>query len=686
MKVSQILFAIFFGNVESLRLNSNSKAENNQIAMVVKQLHEIVLNTKADGTKDTGLLQTNKEECADILATAKGDITAKQDALRNAEARESQAQAAISQYQSGIEAAAADAGTTQQTIDRAKEERAAEKATFKEEHQVAQEAITEMQNAIKIVKHAMASTTGLLSTSATTSLNKVINSLSLVSKSMGIEFEDHAQLKALIQNDDDDDDLVLTQTEAPQATEKAYVSKSGSILKVLQKLLEETEANLRKLITNDQQKSANYQLLLQSEQNELATLQADQDRQRASLEEARSKLGAASKNAAKATASLNKLRPFNEKMTRDCNRLEPDFNKRETERTAMLQALDTAITVLSGDKMRQSMGGAADAYVSLIQRSKIDDKARARVRDVLENAARRLHSVGLEQVASRVSSGGAFDGVQGMIEKMINRLESQASEEATKEDKCRNDIKTATAQQKKKTIAEKKHKSRVDMATAQIEESTDTIKDAHKQLGVQRKQLGEAEATFHEEQQVFSKFDLDSQNSLQGLDKAISALQNQFGEESFLQADDVTIRSLGAFESGSGGATGAADRASSPIGILTTIKEEMQEELVQRTGDFKNMKRLHQDSKSELQVQIEGAKTTIDSTQKMMSSLKKSLTDYNEDLDNSVQELAAITKELNTYKKACTASVQSYAERKAAREQEIASLKEALTILENETA
>merc|ERR1711981_620465 len=110
------------------------------------------------------------------------------------------------------------------------------------------------------------------------------------------------------------------------------------------------------------------------------------------------------------------------------------------------------------------------------------------------------------------------------------------------------------------------------MATAQIEESTDTIKDAQKQLGALRKQLGESEATFHEEQKVFSKFDLDSQNSLQGLDKAISALQNQFGEESFVQ-DDVTARSLGSFESGSGGATGAADRASGPIGILTTIKE-----------------------------------------------------------------------------------------------------------------
>jgi len=685
MKVSQILFAIFFGNVESLRLNSNSKAENNQIAGIVKQLHQIVLNTKGDGITDSNLLQQNKEECSGILATAKGDITAKQDALRNAEARQSQAQAAISQYQSGIEAAAADAGTTKQTIDRAKEERAAEKATFQEEHQVATVAITEMQNAIKIVKHALNSTTGLLSTSATTSLNKVINSLSLVSKSMGIEFEDHAQLKALIQNDDDDDDLVLTQTEAPQATKNAYESKSGSILKVLQKLLEETEANLRKLINNDQQKSANYQLLLQSEQNELATLQADQDRQKASLEESRAKLGAASKNAAKATASLNKLRPFNDKMTRDCNRLDPDFNKRETERTAMLQALDTAITVLSGDKMRQSIAGAADAYVSLIQRSKIDDKARARVRDVLESAARRLHSVGLEQVAARLTSGGAFDNVHGMIEKMINRLESQASDEATKEDKCRNDIKSATAQQKKKTIAENKHKSRVDMANAQIEESTDTIKDAQKQLGALRKQLSESEATFHEEQALFTKFDSDSGNSLAGLDKAISALQNQFGDaESFVQ-DDVTMRTLGAFESSFGGQDGASKLATGPIGVLTTIREDMQEEHIQRTGDFKNMKRLYQDSKSELQVQIEGAKTTIDSTQKMMSSLKKSLTDYNEDLDNSVQELAAITKELNTYKKACTASVQSYAERKAAREQEISSLKEALTILLSET-
>merc|ERR1711939_544936 len=112
---------------------------------------------------------------------------------------------------------------------------------------------------------------------------------------------------------------------------------------------------------------------------------------------------------------------------------------------------------------------------------------------------------------------------------------------------------------------------------------------------------------------------------------------------------------------------------------------DMENEKVERTGDFKEAKRLHQDAINEMQVQIMGAKTTIDQTTRQISSLKKSLSDYNEDLDNATQELAAITKELATYKKSCTANVQSYAERKAAREAEIASLKEALDILENDT-
>lgn len=696
MKTCQILFAIFFGNVDALRLNSSNKIKNNQLAAVVKQLQQIALNTKADGIKDASLLQQNEVECADILATAKGDITATKDKLRNAEAHSSQAEGSISQYQSGIEAAAADAGSTQLTIDAAKKERGEEKAAFEEEREIAREAITELHNALKIVKHAMKSTTGLLSTSAKASLKKVVTSLSLVSKSVGIEFEDHAKLKALVQQDDDDDglpfdglpvdDLVLTQTGAPQATTKAYESSSGAVLDVLEKLLEETEGNLRKLISKDQSNSHNYQMLIQSEQNELTGLNEDQTYMKARLEESRAKKGAAEKNIAKSSATLNKLKPYNDKMIRDCGRLQGDFNKRENERSAMLQALDTATTVLSGDKMRSSVQGANDAYVSLLQRAKIDDSARTRVHNVLEEAARRLHSVGLEQVASRVSSGGAFDNVRGMIEKMVSRLESQASEEATKEDKCKNDIATATSQEKKKAIAEKKHRSRVDMATAQIEESTDAVADARKQLGVLRAQMSSVESTFSEEQSVFNKYDSDAGTSIEGLDKAISALQNQFGEESFLQANDVTERSIAGFESSSGGAAGAADRATGPIGILQTIKTDMENERVERTGDFKEAKRLHQDGKNEMQIQIMGAKTTIDQTTKQISSLKKSLADYNEDLDNATQELAAITKELATYKKSCTANVQTYGERKAAREQEILSLKEALDILENETA
>merc|ERR1719514_12498 len=71
---------------------------------------------------------------------------------------------------------------------------------------------------------------------------------------------------------------------------------------------------------------------------------------------------------------------------------------------------------------------------------------------------------------------------------------------------------------------------------------------------------------------------------------------------------------------------------------------------------------------------------------KEFKGLDKSISDLSGDKDTTNTELAAVHEYYGKLKERCIAKPESYAERKARREAEISGLKEALTILENETA
>merc|ERR1719262_858115 len=68
------------------------------------------------------------------------------------------------------------------------------------------------------------------------------------------------------------------------------------------------------------------------------------------------------------------------------------------------------------------------------------------------------------------------------------------------------------------------------------------------------------------------------------------------------------------------------------------------------------------------------------------AGLDKSVSELSGDLATATDELAAVVSGLDKLKEMCVAKAEPYAERKARRESEISGLKQALEILESETA
>merc|ERR1719231_199851 len=68
------------------------------------------------------------------------------------------------------------------------------------------------------------------------------------------------------------------------------------------------------------------------------------------------------------------------------------------------------------------------------------------------------------------------------------------------------------------------------------------------------------------------------------------------------------------------------------------------------------------------------------------ASLDKAISEHSSDRDSTNTELKAVLQYYTKLQERCVAKPESYEERKARRESEINGLKEALSVLENETA
>lgn len=678
MKCSFIVTALF-GSVSALRLNSLSKVQNNQINRIVELLQSIEAKTRADGTKDKHVLQENKVSCARILASSQEEQKHEDEARDSAQAQIEDMKGKIGVNSNSIQTAVTDAAHAQEELNSARDARVEEKSEYVKEHETMSKAISEISAAVRIVK-------SVPKRAEKKALTQIVSTLGVVTRSIGINMDDHKKLQALVQQtgDDDDDDLALVQQ---QPKEVVYESKAGGIVQTLEDMQEKAEDKLRELQDDETKARQNFEMMAQQLENTIKKFNEQAEDDRAKLAQNKEDKGEAEAALATASNRLKVIVPHYKKINSQCNGLDGAYSRREHERTMTLDGIKTAVNALTNDKFVAAEAGASDAYGgdSFLQISskKIDDATRARAARIIESAAHRLHSVGLEQIASRVTNkGGAFDKVKGMIEEMISRLEKQSSEEQSHKQYCDKELATNKAKLDKKESKANKHQAREEKATAQIAEAETALKDAAKAQATAQKEDAEATAVREEEGALFNAFESDSKDALEGLEVAINALAAVFPdtEKSLIQQPDASMGGLASFESGSYG-----DSAQGPVQMLQVIRSDMEKELTDRTQDNNLAKKEYQEKKNALEIEIAAQKASQTQLSKALAQYKKQKQDYSSDLDNVREEIAALTESQTALNKQCGPNVETYQDRATKRNEEIKSLKEALEVLELDT-
>jgi len=321
------------------------------------------------------------------------------------------------------------------------------------------------------------------------------------------------------------------------------------------------------------------------------------------------------------------------------------------------------------------------------------DLAGAEVVTLVKRLAKQQHSAALAQLASRLgailrygASAGEdpFVKVRGLIADMISKLEAEAQAEATEKAYC--DEQIAKTEVKKGELGEDiaKLTSKIDTAAARSAGLKEEVKELQAELAALAKLQAEMDQIRSESNAAYVQAKADLELGLDGVRKALSVLRNYYGSSAaFLQGDLQSAMTRPAAPELHAKATGAG---SSIVGILEVVESDfasnLAKEETQEADAASEYEKTTQENKvtTTLKNQDQKYKT------QEFTGLDKSIAELTADRESTDAELSAVLEYYTKIKERCIAKPETYEARQRRRSAEISGLKEALTILNDETA
>jgi hypothetical protein len=364
----------------------------------------------------------------------------------------------------------------------------------------------------------------------------------------------------------------------------------------------------------------------------------------------------------------------------DCMQTAADHEATVAARKEELNVIHTAEKIL-----KESTVGAESQTYSFLQLSSRADLANSEVITLVKKLARDHHSAALAQLASRIgvvmrygSKNGddPFSKVKGLISDMIAKLEKEAEAEATEKAYC--DEQMAKTEAKKQdlesTIA--KLTSKIDQSAARSASLKEEVVELEKELAALAKMQAEMDKIRAEQNADYTVAKAELEQGLTGVRKALSLLRDYYGSAAALLQQPAKPET---FEKASGA-------GGSIINILEVCESDFATNLAKEESEeadaAENYEKTTQENKISKATKEQDAKYK---TQEAVS-LDKQISELSSDRETSSTELAAVMEYYGKIKERCVAKPETYEERKARREAEIAGLKDALSILENEAA
>jgi chromosome segregation ATPase len=249
---------------------------------------------------------------------------------------------------------------------------------------------------------------------------------------------------------------------------------------------------------------------------------------------------------------------------------------------------------------------------------------------------------------------------------MIATLEEEAEADATQKAYCdkelgENNAKKDDLQAEHDKLATKIAQDKA--ASAKLKEEVATLQA---ELAAMAKARAEADQIRVEENTAFKKNSAEMAMGIEGVKKALDVLREYYSKDGNAKAHAE--------------ADGAANGI---IGLLEVVESDFTKGLTEMTAQEETAASDYEAYTKEDEIQRVTKEQDVKYKNQEAAGLDKRVSETSSDLDTVTEELDAVLETLEKLHNMCDAKVESYAERKQRRKDEIAGLKEALDILNN---
>jgi len=570
-----------------------------------------------------------------------------------------------------IESLAADITTDEADLKAATEIREKEEADFSEEEKELSETVDMLERAIAVIEKEMNGGASMMQLKSATNLQ---DALAVMVKASVMSTADEKRLTDLVQtsqtSDDSDSD---SDTGAPDAA--AYESHSTGILDTLNGLLEKGQEQLSAARGTETNNKNNFDMLAQSLHDEIAYANKDKNAATKALATsgeikatAEGDLAVTSKDLAEDQKSLSTTH-------QDCMTKAEDFEAATSARAEELKALGEAKKAV-----KDMASGAGDLSYSMLQ---VDSYSYISSGAALANfeavrfvrdLARKQNSPALAQLASRLDTalrlgagagGDPFGKIKGLITDMIAKLEKEADDAADLKGWCDKEIAESKAKKEDATAENEKLTTKIDSAIANSKKLKEEVATLQKELSDLAQSQGEMDKLRAEEKALYDVNKPELDLGLKGVKLALKILNEYFSK------------------SGKSSSSGAG---SGIIGMLEVVESDFSKNLAEVVATEEAAAATYDRETKENDIEKATKDKDVEYKTKEHTGLDKAVTELTTDREGVQTELDATLEYLKSLDKKCVYKVETYAERAARREAEVAGLKEALSIMETEAA
>jgi len=660
-------------------------AGENPLGQVIQLLDSLTAKITAEGEAEAKAFAEFMEWCDDAATNKKFELKTANTQKDKLEAKIAKTQGDVEASDSKIEELASAVATSTKDLKDATLIREKESADFGSEETELVDVIGTLGRAIAIIEREMSKNPAAFAQVDSSNIQSLVKTLGTIVDAASFSTADQKRLAALLQSRGTEDDDMG----APDPA--AYKSHSSSILDVLEDLKEKAEEQLGALRKAESNAKHNYNMLKQSLEDETANNEKDLANEKsskaASLEEnakATGDLAQTKKDIADGEAALHTAQT-------SCMTTAADHDATVAARTEELKVIAEAKDLLSS-----STPGAVDQTYSFLQSSGTSalrtraDLAGVEVVTVVKALAKKMHSSALAQLASKINAvirfgAGAgedpFVKVKGLIRDMIEKLEAQAGTEATEKAYCDEQMAKTEAKKGELDFDISKLSAKIDKAASESAGLKQDVKELQEELASLTKMQAEMDLMRREQSAAFAKAKSELEAGLEGVRKALGLLRAYYG------SGPAALLQTGARQPSAPETHSKADGAgSSIISILEVVESDFAKNLAKEELQEEDSATEYEKVSQENSVTKALKEQDVKYKTQNFKSLDKELAELANDRTTASEELSAVLEYYGKIRERCIAKPETYEERAARRQKEIEGLKQALEILDSETA